>query len=98
MIAVKNTAQWSDYVFEKDYHLKSIEEVEAFVKKNKHLPNVPSAKEIVEGGIHLGKMDAILLRQIEELWLHMMEMEKRLQHKEKENKILKAFIKQALEK
>jgi len=50
------------------------------VKKNKHLPNVPSADEVVENGINLGEMDATLLRQIEELWLHTIEL-----NNEKEN-------------
>ena len=76
------SGQWSDFVFEKDYIRNSAEYVADFIEKNKHLPNVPSAKEIGEEGINLGQMDAILLRQIEELWLHVIELKR-------ENELLK---------
>ena len=79
-VAIKGSPNWSDYVFDKDYKLNSLDKVEKYVKKNKHLPNVPSADEVVENGINLGEMDATLLRQIEELWLHTIEL-----NKEKEN-------------
>lgn len=75
-IAAKNGAEWADYVFEPDYDLNSIEQVEKFIKANKHLPNVPSAKEVGEKGVDVVEMDATLLRQIEELWLHVIELKK----------------------
>ncbi len=77
---------WSDYVFEADYKRNSLEQVDDFVKKNKHLPNVPSAAEVYKNGIDVAEMDATLLRQIEELWLHMIDMKK-------ENDSLKEAIK-----
>ena len=89
IIALKNSSQWADYVFEKDYPLNSIQTVEKFVKDNKHLPNVPSAEEVIEGGLSVGEMDATLLRQIEELWLHLIAQEKRMEALEQENKQLK---------
>jgi len=67
---------WPDYVFEEDYDRSSTEEVEEFIKTNKHLPNVPSAKEVGENGIDMAEMDATLLRQIEELWLHVIDLKK----------------------
>ena len=79
-VAIKGSSNWSDYVFDETYKLNSLDKVEKYVKKNKHLPNVPSADEVVENGINLGEMDATLLRQIEELWLHTIEL-----NKEKEN-------------
>lgn len=75
-IATPGTTDWSDYVFEADYDLNTIEEVEQFVKENKHLPNVPSAAEVNEKGVDVVEMDATLLRQIEELWLHVIELKK----------------------
>lgn len=75
-VATRGTQYWADFVFEEDYDLNEIEEVEAFVKENKHLPNVPSTEDVNANGIDLAKMDATLLRQIEELWLHMIEMKK----------------------
>lgn len=68
---------WSDFVFEKDYTLKSLEEVAIFIEKNKHLPDVPSEAEVLEKGIDLAKMDAILLQKIEELTLYMIDLRKR---------------------
>ena len=73
---------WPDYVFEEDYKLRSLEEVEHFVKANKHLPEVPSAREVAEGGQGLGKMNTILLRKVEELTLYLIEQQKTIQAQE----------------
>lgn len=74
--------EWSDFVFEKDYKLMSLAEVEQFVKQHGHLPDVPSANEVEENGIGLGEMNALLLQKIEEMTLHLIEMEKRIQELE----------------
>ena len=74
---------WSDYVFKKDYNLMSLAEVERYVKEHGHLPGVPSAADVEEKGIGLGEMNAILLQKIEEMTLHLIEMEKRMQEMEK---------------
>lgn len=81
-VAVNTSADWADYVFEDSYSKLPIQEVSNFIEKNKHLPNVPSAEEVVKDGINVAEMDAILLRQIEELWLHVIELKK-------ENELLK---------
>jgi hypothetical protein len=83
-IEVKLT-NWSDFVFADDYQLNSLAEVEAYITKNKHLPNVPSEKEVLENGVNLGEMDAILLRKIEELTLYVIELENRIKQIEKIN-------------
>ncbi|MDB5283153.1 MAG: hypothetical protein JWO06_2228, partial [Bacteroidota bacterium] len=70
---------WSDYVFDKQYKLMSIEDLERYVKKNKHLPNVPSAKEVATEGIDLGSMDARLLEKIEELSLYVIAQQKEIE-------------------
>jgi len=75
-VAVVNSTDWADYVFNEDYKLPSISELEAFVKANKHLPNVPSAAEVVKDGIDMAKMDAKLLEKIEELSLYIIELKK----------------------
>ena len=67
-----------DYVFEPDYKLMPLAEVEAFTKANKHLPEVPSAAEIEKSGLDLAKMNLLLLKKVEELTLHTIELEKRL--------------------
>lgn len=81
---------WSDFVFADDYELKSLQDVESFIKKNKHLPDVPSEKEVNDKGVNLGEMDAILLQKIEERTLYLIEQNKRIDALEKENKMLKS--------
>jgi hypothetical protein len=88
-VAVYGTANWADYVFDKDYKLLSLGEVESYVKKNKHLPGVPSADEVVKDGIDMATMDAKLLEKIEELTLYMIEMKKENEKMKKEIEILK---------
>jgi len=73
---------WADFVFEDDYSLPSLEEVENFILKNKHLPEIPSEQEVVKNGIDLGAMDAKLLQKIEELVLYTIAQEKALEKKE----------------
>ncbi len=78
----------ADYVFEKyytgesklkaDYTMPTLEEVEAFTKANNHLPNVPSAKQIQEEGLHLKEMTNLLLQKIEELTLYTIEQQKEI--------------------
>ena len=82
---------WPDYVFAENYDLSSLQEVEAFINENKHLPNVPSAQEVSEQGINVAEMDATLLRKIEELTLHTIQQEKEI-------KALKALVQQLIKK
>jgi hypothetical protein len=70
---------WADYVFSKDYNLKPLSEVEAFIAKNKHLPNVPSAAQVKEEGINVGEMAKIQQEKIEELTLYIIAQNKRLE-------------------
>jgi hypothetical protein len=73
----------ADYVFEPDYKLAPLAEVEAFTKANKHLPEVPSATEMTSNGVDLAKMNMILLKKVEELTLHAIAQEKRLDAQQK---------------
>ena len=69
----------ADYVFEPDYKLASLPEIEAFTKANKHLPEVPSAAEIERSGLDLAKMNLTLLKKVEELTLHAIAQNKQLE-------------------
>jgi hypothetical protein len=69
---------WADYVFADDYILKPLSEVEAFIKKNKHLPNVPSANTVETQGIELGNISKIQQEKIEELTLYLIEQQKQI--------------------
>lgn len=74
---------WSDYVFNPDYHLPSLLEVQQFINQYKHLPDVPSTKEVQTNGLDLGDGQAILLKKIEELTLYIIEQNKKLEEQEK---------------
>ncbi|WP_461105014.1 hypothetical protein [Spirosoma koreense] len=87
-VAVKSTDDWSDRVFEKGYTLKSLQEVEQHIRQQGHLPSVPSAAEVVEKGIDLGKMDAKLLEKIEELTLYLIGQQHELESMRQQNKQL----------
>ncbi|SFM78549.1 hypothetical protein SAMN05428949_0782 [Chitinophaga sp. YR627] len=76
---------WADFVFEPEYKLPSLCELENYIKANKHLPDVPSAKEVTKEGIDLGEMNKILLQKIEELTLHLIEQEKRIRELERQS-------------
>jgi hypothetical protein len=65
-----------DYVFAEDYKLKSLQEVEDYIKENKHLPEIPSAQEIEKNGLMLAEMNMNLLKKMEEMTLYMIEMKK----------------------
>lgn len=67
---------WSDYVFNKNYKLSPLSEIEQYIKTNKHLPDIPSAKEAEKDGIDVGDTQALLLKKIEELTLYVIAMEK----------------------
>lgn len=77
------TANWPGYVFEEGYKLPSLAETATFIERNKHLPGVPKAAEIEENGLSLGEMNRILLQKIEELTLHMIDRDKRIEALEK---------------
>lgn len=80
--------QWSDRVFEKNYPLLSLKSTEEFIKVNKHLPNIPSAFEVVEKGIAVDVMVSKLLEKVEELTLHVIRQEKEIESLKKRVKTL----------
>jgi hypothetical protein len=87
-VALTSTSDWADYVFDKNYNLKTMEDVAGFISKNQHLPGIPSAQELKDqGGFDLGKMDAKLLEKIEELTLYIIQLNEK-------NKILNDRISQ----
>lgn len=83
------TDGWSDFVFNNDYKLKTLDEVEDYVAENSHLPGIPSEAEVIKNGIYLGEMDAKLLQKIEELTLYLIEQNKQIQALKKEVSVLK---------
>ncbi len=80
---------WPDYVFESDYNLRSLEETETYIKENKHLPEIPSAKEMEANGVQLGEMNMLLLKKIEELTLYVIDLKKENEAQQNEIEKLK---------
>lgn len=69
---------WSDFVFHKNYVLRSLAEVEQFIKEKRHLPDVPSAQKVAKDGYSQHEMNKILLQKVEELTLYVIELEKQV--------------------
>jgi hypothetical protein len=89
-VQVLLTNPWPDYVFEKGYDLKPLEEVKSFVEENKHLPNVPSSEDLINNnGVELGNMQTLQMEKIENIYLYLFEMNERIKHLEAENAQLK---------
>jgi hypothetical protein len=86
------SANWPDYVFEKDYALPTLNHIEAYIKQYKRLPEMPSAKEVAANGIELGEMNKLLLKKQEELTLLLIEQNKQLQQLSAELKEIKQKI------
>ena len=77
-----NSQNWADYVFDENYKLAPLTEVEAYVKQNKHLPEIPTTCEVEETGVDVSAMNTLLLKKVEELTLHLIQMDKRVKELE----------------
>jgi hypothetical protein len=81
------STEWSDYVFEDDYALMTLDDVEKYIDDYGHLPDMPSTKEVEESGISIGESQAKLLQKIEELTLYIIEQNKRIEKLEKQTAV-----------
>jgi hypothetical protein len=91
-IKVATVENWPDYVFKKGYALLPLSQVDAFIQAKGHLPNTLSAEVIENQGLELGATAKNHQEKIEELFLHLIEMEKRLKTLEAENAHLKTQL------
>ncbi|WP_228452232.1 hypothetical protein [Chryseobacterium sp. c4a] len=80
---------WADFVFQKDYQLPTLDEVEKYINEKGHLPNIPNAKEVTENGLSLGENQKRLLQKIEELTLYQIQLNKEVRNLRQENRLLK---------
>ena len=78
----------ADFVFEEDYALRPLSELDRFVKENKHLPEIAPAAQMVKEGVNTGEFQIQLLQKIEELTLYVIAQEKRIEALEAENQSL----------
>ncbi|MGB0521703.1 MAG: hypothetical protein ACPGJS_02025 [Flammeovirgaceae bacterium] len=92
-IKVQLNANWPDYVFDEGYELKSLPEVEAYINTHKHLPNIPPAEKVAASGVDLEKMNRLLMEKIEELTLHLIEQNKKIEARQKMINELKGELK-----
>lgn len=77
-VSVLDIDSWPDFVFGNNYKLMNLYELEQYINTNQHLPEVPSAEEVSANGIDLGEMNAVLLQKVEELTLHIIELQKQI--------------------
>ncbi|WPQ66277.1 hypothetical protein SIO70_15560 [Chitinophaga sancti] len=67
---------WADFVFAPNYQLPNLYEVDRYIKENRHLPEIPTEKEVKENGVDVGEMNMLLLQKVEELTLYLIEQQK----------------------
>uniref|UniRef100_UPI004025B03F hypothetical protein n=2 Tax=Bacteroidales TaxID=171549 RepID=UPI004025B03F len=87
-------SNWADFVFEQNYKLPTLREVEEHIKEKGRLPNVPSEQEVKTNGINVGETNALLLQKIEELTLYVIQQQKAMEQQQKEIEELKSKITQ----
>ena len=91
-LRIQDMADWPDYVFEEDYHLMSLYELEASIQKEKHLPEMPSAKEVENEGIMVGEIQSLMLKKIEELTLYTIAQQKQIDEQRNQIEALQQII------
>ncbi|MTI29636.1 shufflon system plasmid conjugative transfer pilus tip adhesin PilV [Xanthovirga aplysinae] len=75
---ILNVGSFPDYVFEEEYKLMPLSEVEAHIEEYKRLPKMPSEKEILQKGMNAGLVNVLLVEKVEELTLHTIQQEKEI--------------------
>ena len=78
IVSLSGSPCWPDFVFDNNYNLLSLNEVEQYIKQNNRLPNIPSAQEVTENGIDLGEMQSKLLQKVEEMTLYILQQDKKI--------------------
>jgi hypothetical protein len=78
-VKVQLSGSWPDYVFGEKYKLPSLQELQSYIQKNKHLPNIPSAAELEKNGMELGDMQKRMMEKIEELTLYILQQQKEIE-------------------
>lgn len=91
-VALRSTANWADYVFEKNYDLMPLKNVEEFISKHKHLPGIDSAEELSKNGLDVAEMQAKHMAKIEELTLYIIEQNKAIEKNNKDIDELKKLV------
>jgi hypothetical protein len=88
-VNVELSEDWPDYVFEEEYDRMSLAELQKFIIEKKHLPGIPTAKEVKADGVFVGQMQKMMMEKIEELTLYIIEINEKNIQLEKEVELLK---------
>mgnify|MGYP000728305454 CR=1 FL=1 len=91
-MVMKLQANWPDYVFRDEYKLPSLSSIKAYIEKHKHLSGLPSATEVAAKGLDIPETNRKLLEKVEELTLHLLELQKGLKELKLENKKINQLI------
>ena len=78
-VKIKYYYNWPDYVFNSDYPLMPLSDLKDYIHKNHHLPEMPSAQNVIDEGMEIGKMQDILLKKIEELTLYILQQDEKVE-------------------
>ena len=68
----------ADFVFDTDYRLRPLSEVQSFIAENKHLPEIQSAKDMQQNGVSVNELQFQLLQKIEELTLYIIDQDRQI--------------------
>ncbi len=82
---VATNPTWCDFVFDPEYKLLPLTDLERFIKTNKHLPDIPQAEIVEKEGLNLKEMNQLMMQKIEELTLYIIELNKRIEELENKN-------------
>ncbi|WP_165043836.1 hypothetical protein [Dysgonomonas sp. ZJ709] len=85
-------SSWADHVFNKDYKLMDLNEVENYIKTNNRLPDIPSASEVESDGYSLHDMNVKLLQKVEELTLYSIQQSKEIEQLKKDAEFYKSIL------
>ncbi|RZK63693.1 MAG: hypothetical protein EOO92_28475, partial [Pedobacter sp.] len=96
--AIAKVEDWADYVFHENYNLPKLAEVEAFIKQNKHLPNVASEADVKVNGYTVHSFNKSILKTSEELTLYVIEQDKEINLLKEKNKVQQAELQSIHEK
>ncbi|MEI8047021.1 MAG: hypothetical protein WCI92_06560 [Bacteroidota bacterium] len=91
-VRVQLQSDWKDLVFKPEYKLRSLTEVETFISKNGHLPEIPTSETVKKEGINIGDMNALLLQKIEELTLYILQQQKQIDTQQSEINSIKSNL------
>lgn len=81
-----------DYVFEKNYKLNTLKEVETHIETYKRLPGMPSAAEVESKGMNVGAMQGKVVEKVEELTLYIIQQQKQIEASQKQMEALQQLV------